>query len=79
MAQSFLANSWFTLRADKMLINGGLAIHFKRVWPGNERTVRAEALIWPSGYKRLIKSSCSTGWSRAGLLGSVWCSSERRI
>ena len=24
MAQSFLANSWFTLRADKMLINGGL-------------------------------------------------------
>lgn len=24
MARSFLANSWFTLRADKMLINGGL-------------------------------------------------------
>jgi len=24
MATSFLANSWFTLRADKMLINGGL-------------------------------------------------------
>ena len=24
MAQSFLTNSWFTLRADKMLINGGL-------------------------------------------------------
>jgi enoyl-CoA hydratase/carnithine racemase len=24
MAQSFLQNSWFTLRADKMLINGGL-------------------------------------------------------
>jgi enoyl-CoA hydratase/carnithine racemase len=24
MAESFLANSWFTLRADKMLINGGL-------------------------------------------------------
>ena len=24
MARSFLANSWFTLRADKMLVNGGL-------------------------------------------------------
>ena len=24
MAKSFLENSWFTLRADKMLINGGL-------------------------------------------------------
>ena len=24
MAQSFLQNSWFTLRADKMLVNGGL-------------------------------------------------------
>ena len=24
MADTFLANSWFTLRADKMLINGGL-------------------------------------------------------
>ena len=24
MAQSFLSNSWFTLRADKMLVNGGL-------------------------------------------------------
>jgi enoyl-CoA hydratase/carnithine racemase len=24
MAKSFLGNSWFTLRADKMLINGGL-------------------------------------------------------
>jgi enoyl-CoA hydratase/carnithine racemase len=24
MAKSFLHNSWFTLRADKMLINGGL-------------------------------------------------------
>ena len=24
MAESFLENSWFTLRADKMLVNGGL-------------------------------------------------------
>ena len=24
MAESFLQNSWFTLRADKMLVNGGL-------------------------------------------------------
>ena len=24
MARSFLANSWFTLRADKTLVNGGL-------------------------------------------------------
>ena len=30
MARSFLANSWFTLRADKMLVNGGLG-------PGLER------------------------------------------
>ncbi len=24
MARTFLENSWFTLRADKMLVNGGL-------------------------------------------------------
>ena len=34
MAQSFLKNSWFTLRADKMLVNGGL-----------DRTL-AEGLRW---------------------------------
>ena len=34
MARSFLENSWFTLRADKMLINGGLdhTLHEGLVW-----------------------------------------------
>ena len=34
MAKSYLENSWFTLRADKMLINGGL-----------DNTLR-EGLLW---------------------------------
>ena len=34
MAKSFLENSWFTLRADKMLINGGLdnTLHDGLLW-----------------------------------------------
>ena len=34
MAKSFLENSWFTLRADKMLINGGLdnTLHEGLLW-----------------------------------------------
>jgi len=34
MARSFLENSWFTLRADKMLINGGLdnTLHEGLLW-----------------------------------------------
>ena len=43
MAKGFLGNSWFTLRADKMLINGGLDNRYGRVSPGSGKMVRSRA------------------------------------
>ena len=42
MARSFLENSWFTLRADKMLINGGLdhTLHEGLIWERENRPGR---------------------------------------
>ena len=38
MAKSFLGNSWFTLRADKMLINGGLDNTLQEGLSGNKNS-----------------------------------------
>ena len=62
MAKSFLGNFWFTLRADKMLINGGLDNTLQEGLAWERKNVPVAALIWKNGYASSLRKALQCIW-----------------